>query len=121
MLYAAELAWSRQKGAEGEYQRAINRMGRSTLGSFRSTPQGIVAGESGLTPARALLNHRKTRFTQRLFARPRVGDGLEEVLTRWFSMRRFSPSTRHSASRTSARRAPPATLSPWTGHPPLAE
>lgn len=50
---------------EGEYQRAINRMARSTLGAFRSTPQGILAAESGLTPARALLNYRQARFAQR--------------------------------------------------------
>ena len=49
----------------GEYQGAINRMGRSTLGAFRSTPQGIIAAESGLTPARVLLNRRQARFTQR--------------------------------------------------------
>ena len=46
---------------------------------FRSTPQGIVAGESGLTPARALLNHRQARFIQRLYARPRDGGGVTEA------------------------------------------
>ena len=66
MLYAAELTWSGQKGVEGEYQRAINRMARSALGAFRSTPQGILAVESALTPARALLEHRQARFAQRL-------------------------------------------------------
>jgi len=82
MLYAAELTWSGQKGIEGEYQRAINRMARSTLGAFRSTPQGILAAESGLTPARALLNHRQARFAQRLLARPQDGGGPEEILER---------------------------------------
>ena len=81
MLYAAELACSGQKGVEREYQWAINRMGRSTLGAFRSTPQGIVAGESGLTPARALLNRRQARLAQRLCARPRDGGG-PEILAR---------------------------------------
>ena len=38
MLYAAELTWSGRKGVEGKYRRAINRMVRSTLGAFRSTP-----------------------------------------------------------------------------------
>ena len=57
MLYAAELTWSGKKGVEGEYQQAINRMGRATLGAFRSTPLEIVAAESGLMPARALLDH----------------------------------------------------------------
>ena len=57
-------------------------MARSTLGSFRSTLQGILAAESGLTPARALLDHRQARFTQRLYARPREGGGPEEILAR---------------------------------------
>ena len=30
----------------------------------------IVAAESGLTPARALLDHQQAGFTRRLFARP---------------------------------------------------
>ena len=67
---------------EGEYQRAINRMGRSTLGAFRSTPLGIVAEESGHIPARALLNYRQARFAQRPHARPRDWEGPEEILTR---------------------------------------
>ena len=70
------------RGAEGEYQRAINRMARSTLGALRSTPQGILAAESGLTPARALLDHRQASFAYRLLARPRDGGGPEEILTR---------------------------------------
>ena len=82
MLYASELTWNGRKGVEGEYQRAINRIGRSTLGAFRSTPLGIVAAESGLTPARALPNHRQAGFTRRLYARPQSGDGPEEILTR---------------------------------------
>ena len=55
MLYASEFTCNGVKGVKGEYQRAINRMGRATLGVFRSTPLGIVAAESRL---RALLNHR---------------------------------------------------------------
>ena len=82
MLYGAELTWNGQKGVEGEYQRAINRMARSTLGAFRSTPQGILAGESGHTPARPLLDYRQARFTHRLLARPQSGGGPEEILTR---------------------------------------
>lgn len=50
------------------------------LGAYRSTPRSIVAGESGLKLARALLNHRQAMFTQRLSARPR--DGPEGILTR---------------------------------------
>ena len=45
------------------------------------TSRGIVAGESGLTPARALLNHCQARFTQHLYARPRDGGG-PEILVR---------------------------------------
>ena len=71
-----------QSGAEGEYQRAINRMARSTLGALRSTPQGILAAESGLTPARALLDRRQASFAYRLLSRPRDGGGPEEILTR---------------------------------------
>ena len=82
MLYAAELTWKGQKSFKDEYQLAINRMGRATLGAFQSTPRGIIAGKSGLTPARALLNHRQPRFTQRLYAIPHDSDGPEEILTR---------------------------------------
>ena len=57
-------------------------MGRATLGAFRSTPLGIITAESGLTPARALLDHRQAGFAQRLYARPRDGDGPEEILER---------------------------------------
>ena len=84
MLYAAELSWNGQKGVEREYKRAINRMGRSTLGAYHSTPRSTVMGESRLT--KALLNHRQARFTQRLYARPRdddgAGDGPGGILTR---------------------------------------
>ena len=82
MLYASELTWSGQRGVVGEYQRAINRMARSTLGAFRSTPQGIIAAECGLTPAQPLLEHRQARFAHRLYARPQGGGGPEEILTR---------------------------------------
>ena len=47
--------------------------------AFRTTPRVIVAGERGLTPARALLNHRQARFIQRLYARPRDGGGVTEA------------------------------------------
>ena len=80
ILYAAELTWNGKKGVEKEYQDAINRMGRATTGAFRSMPLGIVAAESGLTPARALLNHRQAGFTRRLFARPQDGGGPVEIL-----------------------------------------
>lgn len=67
---------------EGEYQKPINKVGRATLDAFQAISLGTVVAESGLTPARALLDRRQTRFTQRLYARPRDGDGPEENLTR---------------------------------------
>ena len=82
MLYAAELTWSGQRNIEGEYQQAINRMARSTLGAFRSTPQDILAAESGLTPAKALLEYQQARFAHCLLAQLRDGGGPEEILTR---------------------------------------
>lgn len=82
MLYVAELTCNGKKVLEGEYEKAINKMGRATLGAFQSTPLGIVAAESSLTLARALPNHRHARFTQRLYARPEGGGGREEILTR---------------------------------------
>ena len=70
VLYGAELTWNGKKGVAREYQDAINRMGRATpLGAFQSMPLGIIAAESGLTPARGLLDHRQAGFTRRLFAR----------------------------------------------------
>ena len=56
------------KAWEGGYQPAINYMERAALaiGAFRTTPVGIVAVESAFTPTRALLDHRRARFAQRL-------------------------------------------------------
>ena len=82
MLYGAELTWNVRKGVAREYQDAISRMGKATLGAFQLTTLGIVAAESGLTPARALLDHRQASFTRRLFARPQGGEGPEEILER---------------------------------------
>ena len=69
MLYASELTWNGQDKVEGPYQLAINRMARATLGVHQSTPRGIIMAESGFTLARALLDHRRARFAQRLYAR----------------------------------------------------
>ena len=57
-------------------------MARSTLETFRSTPTSILAGESGHTPARAMLDHRQSRWAQRSLARPQNGGGPEEILER---------------------------------------
>lgn len=67
---------------KGGYQAAINRIRRAALGAFQSTPTGIVAAESRLAPARALLNHRQPIFAQRLPAGPQWHRGLEEIMTR---------------------------------------
>ena len=82
MLYASELTWNGQAKVEKPYQLAINRMARATLGVHQSTPRGIIMAESGFTPARALLDHRRALFAQRLYARPQGGQGLEEILER---------------------------------------
>ena len=55
-------------------------MGRATLGALQSTPVGIVKAESGLTPARALLDHRQALFAQRLQSRPAGGSPGPEVI-----------------------------------------
>ena len=62
MLYASELTWNGRSEVEDQYQLAIGRMARSTLGVHQTTPRGIVMAESGFTPARALLDHRRARF-----------------------------------------------------------
>ena len=67
---------------EGEYLAAINRTGRTTLGASQSTLLGIVVAVSRLAPARALLDHRQTRFTPRLLARPQGHGGPEEIMSR---------------------------------------
>ena len=62
MLYASELTWNGSKKMERDTQPILNRMGRASLGVRRTTPLGIVAAESSLTPARALLDHAQARF-----------------------------------------------------------
>ena len=82
MLYASELTWNGQDKVGGPYQLAINRMASAMLGVQPSTPRGIIMAESGFTPTRALLDHRRARFAQRLYARPPGGQGPEEILER---------------------------------------
>ena len=67
---------------ENDYQLAINRMGRATMGTFQTTPLGIVIAESKLTPAKPLLDYRQAKFMQRLMARPKGHQGPEEILER---------------------------------------
>ena len=99
------------KGVEGEYQRAINRTGRSTPGVFCSTSLSIVAAESGHTPARALINDRQARPAYCIHARPKDGEGPEGVLEREGGQpsRHGSGLRRHSA---------PGRQGPRVGQPP---
>lgn len=71
MLYATVLTWNGRMDMGDDRQVTINRMGRTSLGVLGSMPLRAVAAESGLTPARALLDQQQVRFTQRLLARPR--------------------------------------------------
>jgi hypothetical protein len=71
MLYASELTWNGQDKVEKSYQLAINRMAGATLGVHQTTARGINMAESGFTPARALLDHRRARLAQRLTPGPR--------------------------------------------------
>ena len=48
----------------------------------QTTPLGIFAAETGLTPSRALLDYRQARCTLRLIARPRGRGGQEKILER---------------------------------------
>ena len=82
MLNASELTWNRQDKVERPHQLAINGMARATLGVHRSTPRGSIMAGSGFMPTRALLDHRRARFAQRLYARPQRGQGPEEILER---------------------------------------
>ena len=80
MLYAQQLSWDGSRKTERETKIVLNRMGRALLGVRQTTPIGIITAESGLTPARALLDHTQARFTLRLLARPQGGGGQEEIL-----------------------------------------
>ena len=40
MLYPSELTWNGKENVEREYQLAINRMSRASLGAFQITPRG---------------------------------------------------------------------------------
>ena len=80
MLYAQQLSWDGSKRTERETRVVLNRLGRASLGVRQTTPVGIIAAESGLTPARALLDHTQARFALRLLARPQGGGGQEEIM-----------------------------------------
>ena len=81
MLYGAELTWDGKRTHAQQYQLAINRMARSTLGALPSTPLGALINESALTPAEPLLDYRQARFAQRVLSAPE-GSGTEDILQR---------------------------------------
>ena len=79
VLYTSKLTWN--GGQRGVPERHWPD-GQSHAESVLIGSLGIIIAESGLTPARALLSHRQARFSQRLHARPRDGEGPEGILTR---------------------------------------
>ena len=75
MLYASELTWNGLDKVEGPYQLAINMMASATLEVHQSISWGIITAERGFMPARALLDHRRACYAQRLSASPQGGQG----------------------------------------------
>ena len=86
LLYGAELTWDGSKKMEKEVQLLTNRMDHPSLGVKETTPLELVITESGLTPARALLDHRQAQFALCLMARPENGGGQEEILEKKSSL-----------------------------------
>ncbi|KAI5785453.1 hypothetical protein FPQ18DRAFT_309375 [Pyronema domesticum] len=80
LLYESELSWTGAAPETKDYQLAITRMPRGTTGAFKSTPLGALLAESGLTPAVPLLDHRQSRYTQRILRQPEETRGAKEVL-----------------------------------------
>jgi hypothetical protein len=82
MLDGPELTWNGRDPQAKDYQLAINRMARGTLGVFRSTPLGALMAESSITPAVPLLDvdYRQSRYAQRLLRRPEGSNGAEAIL-----------------------------------------
>jgi len=61
-LYGSELWWHGQESRAQEVQRLLNEQGRRVTGCFRTTPQGALMNNSGLRPAKALLNNRVRQY-----------------------------------------------------------
>jgi ribonuclease HI len=79
LLYGAELWWD-GKAPTRQFQLAINRLARGTLGCFQSIPLGPLLVEAGMTPAIPLLNYRQSRHAQRLLGMPCDSPGPQEIL-----------------------------------------
>ncbi len=69
-LYGAEIWWKRQKNHEHKVQQLINHQARAIAGMYPSTPIQALISESGLVPARILLDHRQRMYTYRLLCLP---------------------------------------------------
>lgn len=80
LMYGAELSWTGKAPEAKDYQLAINKMVQDTLRAFPSTPLGPVIAESGLTPAVPLLDHRQSRYAQRIPKQPEGTRGAREVM-----------------------------------------
>jgi ribonuclease HI len=80
LMDGAKLIWNGKKPEVKDYQLAINRMSRGTTGMLPSTPLGTLIAESGLTPVTTLLDHRQSRYIQRLLRQPAETKGAREVL-----------------------------------------
>jgi hypothetical protein len=80
LMYGAELTWTGKAPDAKGYQPAIYRMARGTIGAFQSTPLGPLLAESGMMPAVPLLNHRQSRYAQRILRQPVGTRGAKEIL-----------------------------------------
>jgi hypothetical protein len=79
-MYGAELTWTGKAPEAKDYQLAINRMARGTIVAFPSTPLGPLLAESGLIPVGPLLDHRQSRYAQRILRQLEGTRGAKEIL-----------------------------------------
>jgi hypothetical protein len=70
LLYGAELWWDGDSKLTRQFQLAINRLMRGTLGCVRLIPLGPLLMEANMMPVIPLLNYRRTQYTQRLLRMP---------------------------------------------------
>jgi hypothetical protein len=82
LLHSAELWWDGKVAATKQFQLAINRLARATLGCFPSTPLGPLLVEASMIPAVPLLNYRRARYAESLLGMPvdARNDGPEAML-----------------------------------------
>lgn len=70
VLYGAEILWNGQKDWCKEYQKIINKQGRTVTEILQSASTGIVTRETRLQPTLDLLNNKHQRYEYRLLAVP---------------------------------------------------